>query len=334
MTVPEKALGPEEKLDVEWSSDNEAVCTVTEKGRLYFHSEGTANITMSSNGIVKTVPVIVLPSSGQFIEEYRIPQSYINAISGVTASTELGWSILADFRNGGTAAEDAKKFVMEKYKYATGPSSWFAGGGYCIEMGGWDNIHSGLEDDDLEGGGLANLFMWTKVKLGPNAQKLRAYFQYRETDATFKYKLRFTLIDPATKDVVHLSDWLTGEFKTDPNLAAGESFIESDIPEELRNKTVLMLLEYDDIDYLSRKADIQMKYHHFLNPMTYNKNLYFRNRTEACLNSKDLYRSYKRVENTFSIDTSSQSRYWSLSPKHRDVLYILSYMFVYASDLI
>ena len=89
--------------------------------------------------------------------------------------------------------------------------------------------------------------------------------------------------------------------------------------------------KYDDIDYLSRKADIQMKYHHFLNPMTYNKNLYFRNRTEACLNSKDLYRSYKRVENTFSIDTSSQSRYWSLSPKHRDVLYILSYMFVYVS---
>lgn len=270
MTVPEKALGPEEKLDVEWSSDNEAVCTVTEKGRLYFHSEGTANITMSSNGIVKTVPVTVLPSSGQFIEEYRIPQAYINAISGVTASTELGWSILADFRNGGTAAEDAKKFVMEKYKYATGPSSWFAGGGYCIEMGGWDNIHSGLEDDDLEGGGLANLFMWTKVKLGPDAQKLRAYFQYRETDATFKYKLRFTLIDPTTKDVVHLSDWLTGEFKTDPNLAAGESFIESDIPEELRNKTVLMLLEYDDIDYptdglLNGVESVNIKYFTILN---------------------------------------------------------------------
>lgn len=270
MTVPEKALGPEEKLEVEWSSDNEAVCTVNEKGRLYFHSEGTANITMSSNGIVKTIPVTVLPKSGDFIEEYRIPQAYINAISGVTASTDLGWSILADFRNGGTAAEDAKKFVMEKYKYATGPSSWFAGGGYCIEMGGWDNIHSGLEDDDLEGGGLANLFMWTKVKLGSDAQKLRAYFQYRETDATFKYKLRFTLIDPATKEVVHLSDWLTGEFKTDPNLAAGESFVEANIPAELRGKTVLMLLEYDDIDYptdglLNGVESVNIKYFTILN---------------------------------------------------------------------
>ena len=83
------------------------------------------------------------------------------------------------------------------------------------------------------------------------------------------------------------------------------------------------------IDCLSRKADSQMKYHHFPDPMTYNKNLYSRNRTEACLNSKDSYRSDKRVENTFSIDTSPQSMYWFPSPKHRNVLYIPSYMFVY-----
>lgn len=270
MPVPEKALGPEEKLEVEWTSDNIDVCTVNEKGRLAFHSEGVANITMSSNGFVKTVPVTVTAPCSEFIEEYHIPDAYINAISGITAPTDLGWSTLADFRNGGTAAEDAKKFVFEKYKYATGPSSWFAGGGYCVEMGGWDNIHSGLEDDDFEGGGYANLFMWTKVKLGPDAKKVRAYFQYRETDATFKYKLRFTFIDPTTKEIVHLSEWLTGEFKTDPNLAAGESFVEGDVPTSLQGKTVLMLLEYDDIDYptdgiLNGVESVNIKYFTILN---------------------------------------------------------------------
>ncbi|MGI6782027.1 MAG: Ig-like domain-containing protein [Acholeplasmataceae bacterium] len=270
MVQPEKALSPEEKLDVLWTSDNEAVCTVNEKGRLLFHSEGTANITMSSNGIVKTVPVTVGPISGNFIEEYYIPQLYIDAIEGFIAPTDLGWVTLADFRGGGTGAADAKQFVFEKYKYATGPSSWFAGGGYCVEMGGWDNIHSGLEDDDMEGGGYANLFMWTKVKLGSESKKLRAHFQYRQTDATFKYKLRFTFIDPLTKEVFHLSDWQIGDFKTDPNLAAGESFIEADIPEKFKGKTVLMLLEYDDIDYptdgiLNGVESVNIKYFTILN---------------------------------------------------------------------
>lgn len=270
MVEPEKALAPEEKLDIVWTTDNEDVCTVNSKGRLSFHKEGIANITMSSNGFVKTVKVTVTPPKGEFIEEYHIPQSYIDAITGITAKNDLGWTTLADFRNGGTAAEDAKKFVFEKYKYATGPSSWFAGGGYCVEMGGWDNIHSGLEDDDLEGGGFANLFMWTKVKFGEYAKKIRAHFQYRESDATFKYKLRFTCIDPITKEVIHLSDWQIGEFKSDPNLAAGESYIESDIPESCLGKTVLLLLEYDDIDYptdgiLNGVESVNIKYFTLLN---------------------------------------------------------------------
>lgn len=247
--VPEKAVPVGESLETDWTSSDESVCTVNEKGRLSFHKEGTAVITMSSNGIVKEIPVTVTAPSGNFVENYYIPQAYIDAIKTIQASTENGWHEFADFRNGGTGAEVAKQFVFEKYKYGTGPSSWFAGGGYCVEMGGWDNIHSGLEDDDLPGGGMANLYMWTKVSFGKNAQKLRVYFQYRQSDATFKYKLRFTVIDPVTKEITHLQDWQTGEFKNDPNLVGDESYMECELPAKFQGKTVLMLLEYDDIDY-------------------------------------------------------------------------------------
>lgn len=247
--VPEKAVPVGEALEIAWSSSDESVCTVNEKGRLSFHKEGNAVITMSSNGFTKEVAVTVTPPSGDFIENYYIPQRYIDAIEPIAAPIENGWHVYADFRNGGTGAEDAKRFVFEKYKYGTGPSSWFAGGGYCVEMGGWDNIHSGLEDDDLSGGGMANLYMWAKVTFGENAQKLRAYFQYRQSDATFKYKLRFTLIDPTTKEVTHLSDWQIGEFKTDSHLVGDESYIECSLPEACQGREMLVLLEYDDIDY-------------------------------------------------------------------------------------
>lgn len=270
MPVPEKAIGTGEKIPTVWTSSNEDVCTVNEKGRLTFHSKGTATIKMEAMGFVKEVEVTVTDPSGNFIENYYIPQSYIDAVQSIAASTDNGWQTFADFRNGGTGAADAKLFVLQKYKYHTGPSSWFAGGGYCIEMGGWDNIHSGLEDDDLPGGGMANLFMWAKVTLGNNATKLRTYFQYRENDATFKYKLRHTIIDIDTKQVIHLSDWKTGEFKTDPNLAAGESYIESEIPQEYRGKTVIVMLEYDDIDYttdgiLNGVESVNIKYFSVLN---------------------------------------------------------------------
>lgn len=268
--VPEKAVPAGEQLEIVWTSSDESVCTVNQKGRLTFHKEGNAVITMSSNGIVKEIPVTVTASSGNFIENYYIPQAYINALEAITAPTQNGWHELADFRGGGTGAEVAKQFVFEKYKYGTGPGSWFAGGGYCIEMGGWDNIHSGLEDDDLPGGGMANLYMWSKVTFGTDAQKLRAYFQYRQSDATFKYKLRFTIIDPETKEVTHLQDWQINEFKTDPNLVGDETYIECDLPEKFRGKTVLMMLEYDDIDYptdgiLNGVESVNIKYFSVMN---------------------------------------------------------------------
>jgi len=270
MPVPEKAIETGAEIPTVWTSSDEDICKVNEKGRLTFYSKGTATITMEAMGITKQVEVTVGDANNDFIEEYHIPSSYIPAINAINIDDAMGWQTFADFRNGGTGAADAKKFVLEKYKYHTGPSSWFAGGGYCIEMGGWDNIHSGLEDDDMEGGGMENLFMWTKLKLSDYSSKIRAYFQYRETDATFKYKLRFTFIDPVTKEVVHLGDWMTGEFKSDPNLAAGESFVEAVIPNECKGKTVLMLLEYDDIDWttdglLNGVESVNIKYFTILN---------------------------------------------------------------------
>lgn len=240
----------------------------------YYGSGGDATHTgfriVVPSDYMETVDVTVTDACGNFVENYYMPQNYIDGIKTITHSSDNGWQTFADFRNGGTGAEDAKKFVLQKYKYHTGPSSWFAGGGFCIEMGGWDNIHSGLEDDDLPGGGMANLFMWCKLKLGGNATKLRTYFQYRETDATFKYKLRHTFVDIETKQVLHLSDWKTGEFKNDPNLVAGETFIESDIPAEYRGKTVIVMLEYDDIDYttdgiLNGVESVNIKYFSVLN---------------------------------------------------------------------
>lgn len=270
MPVPEKAIETGEKIPTTWTSSDESVVKVNQKGRLTFYSKGKATITMEAMGFTKTVDVTVTDACGNFVENYYMPQNYIDGIKTITHSSDNGWQTFADFRNGGTGAEDAKKFVLQKYKYHTGPSSWFAGGGFCIEMGGWDNIHSGLEDDDLPGGGMANLFMWCKLKLGGNATKLRTYFQYRETDATFKYKLRHTFVDIETKQVLHLSDWKTGEFKNDPNLVAGETFIESDIPAEYRGKTVIVMLEYDDIDYttdgiLNGVESVNIKYFSVLN---------------------------------------------------------------------
>lgn len=275
MPVPEKAIASGAKIPTVWTSDNEDVVKVNEKGRLTFHSEGTATITMEAMGFTKQIPVTVTEPGGNFKNGYYLPDNYVTAMSKpantINMPTAAGWNVFADFREGGTGAPDAKKFVLQNYKYFTGPSSWFAGGGYCIEMGGWDNIHSGLEDDDMEGGGMPNLYMWSSVKLGANATSIRAHFEYRSSDATFQYKLRMTLID-AQDDfrVYHLCNWLTGSFNEDANLSAGESFVEADIPAELRGKTMLFLLEYDDIDYptdgiLNGVESVNIKYYSVMN---------------------------------------------------------------------
>jgi ADP-ribose pyrophosphatase YjhB (NUDIX family)/lysophospholipase L1-like esterase len=78
------------------------------------------------------------------------------------------------------------------------------------------------------------------------------------------------LIDLITKEVTHLSDWLSNSYGTDPNLSANESFIEADIPDSLKGKTVIMILEYDDIDYitdgiLNGVDSINIKYFSILN---------------------------------------------------------------------
>lgn len=269
--VPEKAIAPGEMIPTEWRSDDESVCTVNGKGRLTFLSEGTATITMSAMGIEKSVRVTVTEPCGDFKDGYYLPQSYIDAIDAVPAPSADGWNVFADFRDGGTGAADARRFVLCNYKYFTGPSSWFAGGGYCIEMGGWDNIHSGLEDDDLPGEGQPNLYMWTKLTLGGEATSVRAHFEYRQSDATFKYKLRFSAMDIEDDyKKYRLSDWQTDSFNTDPNLSAGETFIEADIPAELKGKTVLLILEYDDIDYtvdgiLNGVESVNIKYFSLLN---------------------------------------------------------------------
>lgn len=271
MAVPEKAIPVGEAIPTEWTSSDESVVTVNEKGRLTFHSVGNAVITMSAMGITKDVNVTVTEPCGDFIGDYYLPADYISQVPVTSLPTADGWHVWADFREGGTGSEDARNFVLANYKYFTGPSSWFAGGGYCIEMGGWDNIHSGLEDDDTADGGLPNLYMWTKVTLGAEATSVRAHFEYRQSDATFKYKLRFTAID--TEDgnkVYHFSPWQTGAFATDPNLSAGESFIEADVPEEIKGKTVLLLLEYDDIDFptdgiLNGVESVNIKYFSVLN---------------------------------------------------------------------
>ena len=271
MAVPEKAIPAGEAIPTEWSSSDESVVTVNEKGRLDFHAMGNATITMAAMGITKEVDVTVTEPSGDFIDYYWLPADYIDEVPVTSLPTADGWHVWADFREGGTGSADARNFVLANYEYFTGPSSWFAGGGYCIEMGGWDNIHSGLEDDDTAEGGLPNLYMWTKVTLGEEATSVRAHFEYRQSDATFKYKLRFTAIDVEDGNkIYHFSSWQTGAFATDPNLSAGESFIEADIPEELKGKTVLLLLEYDDIDFptdgiLNGVESVNIKYFSVLN---------------------------------------------------------------------
>lgn len=271
MAVPEKAIPVGEAIPTEWTSSDENVVTVNEKGRLAFHSVGNATVTMSAMGITKQVEVTVTEPSGDFIDYYWLPSDYIEQVSVTSLPTADGWHVWADFRDGGTGSVDARNFVLANYKYFTGPSSWFAGGGYCIEMGGWDNIHSGLEDDDTEEGGYPNLYMWSKVTLGPEATSVRAHFEYRQSDATFKYKLRITAIDIEDNNrIYHFSPWQTGAFATDPNLSAGESYIEADVPEAIRGKTVLLLLEYDDIDYptdgiLNGVESVNIKYFSVLN---------------------------------------------------------------------
>lgn len=271
MPVPEKAIPTGEAIPTIWTSDNESVVTVNEKGRLSFHSVGDATVTMSAMGITKQVKVTVTEPSGDFIDYYWLPADYIEQVPAISLPTADGWHVWADFREGGTGSVDARNFVLANYKYFTGPSSWFAGGGYCIEMGGWDNIHSGLEDDDTEEGGYPNLYMWSKVSLGPEATSVRAHFEYRQSDATFKYKLRITAIDIEDNNkIYHFSSWQTGAFATDPNLSAGESYIEADIPEAIKGKTVLLLLEYDDIDYptdgiLNGVESVNIKYFSVLN---------------------------------------------------------------------
>lgn len=274
MIEPEKALPYEEKLPVVWSSSDTSVVKINEKGRMTFLKQGTSKITMSSTVKGKTFTkycdVTVGEPSGDFIENYHIPASYISKVATNILPTGFGWQTFLDFRSGGTASIDAKKMVLENYQPQTGPSSWMSGGGYCIEMGGWDNIHSGLEDDDLPGGGMSNLIMWTKVKFGADASKIRTYFEYRSSDATFQYKLRHTLIDLSTREVLHLSDWQKSSMDYDPHFEGGESYIESSIPNSWRGKDLIMVLEYDDIDYttdhiLNGCDSVNIKYFNVLN---------------------------------------------------------------------
>ena len=247
--VPEKAA----ITDHYFASSDESVVTVNSKGRLQFHKVGTAEITYIANknaAFTYKIPVKVNEASGNFIGgQYYMPDKYIQAMNPIQVPSDKGWTTMADFRNGGLSAPSAKSFVPVNYKYFTGPSSWIASGGYCIELGGWDNINSGLEDDDLEGGGMDNVYLWAKVIFQADTSRLRTYFEYRATDATFKYKLRMTLIDPTTKEITHLSNWQTGEMSSDPHYAGGETYIESDLPEKFRGKEMIFILDYDDIDY-------------------------------------------------------------------------------------
>lgn len=230
--------------DVKWSSSNVDVCEVNENGRLTFKTEGNAIIRMESSGFEKEVEVKVNGISNAFIEEYHIPQTYINVMKTLTVSDTNGWQNLINFRSGGTGAANSEYFVYEKYQYATSPDSYFANGGNCVDMGGLDI--NGLADDDIEGG-LANMYLWSKIALSKNAREVRLQFSFH-SKGTSKFKIRFTTIDVITKEVTHLSSWLIGSQISTDVVYGEEATVTASIPESVRGKTVILMIEYDDID--------------------------------------------------------------------------------------
>ena len=236
--------------NVEWSSSNESVCKVN-NGRLTFHSVGEAVITAESNDIVKEINVKVNNSSNSFIEEYHIPQTYINVMKTLTVPSTNGWQNLINFRSGGTGAANSEYFVYEMYKYGTSPDSYFANGGNCVDMGGYDI--NGLADDHIDGG-MANMYLWSKIALSENAQEIRIQFSFH-SKGTSKYKLRFTAIDLETKEVIHMTDWLIGGKIGNDVVFGDEITVTASIHEKVKGKTAIIMLEYDDIDDTTDNLD-------------------------------------------------------------------------------
>lgn len=232
------------KLDnIEWSSSDESICKVS-NGRLTFHGVGQAIITLQCEGIVKEITVNVKSSSNSFIEEYHIPQTYINVMKTLSVPSTNGWQSLINFRSGGTGAANSEYFVYEMYKYGTSPDSYFANGGNCVDMGGLDI--DGLADDHIDGG-LANMYLWSKIALSQNAQEIRIQFSFH-SKGTSKYKLRFTAIDLETKEVIHMTDWMIGGKIGDDVVFGDEITVTAPIHEKVKGKTAIIMLEYDDID--------------------------------------------------------------------------------------
>lgn len=232
------------KLDgIVWSSSNESVCKV-DNGRLTFNSIGDAVITVTYADITKEINVKVIDSSNSFIEEYHIPQTYINVMKTLTVPSTNGWQSLINFRSGGTGAANSEYFVYEMYKYGTSPDSYFANGGNCVDMGGLDI--NGLADDHIDGG-LANMYLWSKIALGENSQEIRIQLSFH-SKGTSKYKLRFTAIDIETKEVIHLTDWMVGGKIGDDVVYGDEITVTAPIHKKVRGKTAIVMIEYDDID--------------------------------------------------------------------------------------